>query len=138
MKQKNYKIAIHCQTQKDAEELLKFLHGLGYTWRDGNTLVSYNNWEIYEEKTYYLIDKNTVGFGNDYYDCECVIEFSNLKILKTLLGLFKPKIEWGFMAKNLNNPNEEKFFYTEKKQENGAKKKLYSPIKITHILMFAE
>ena len=60
------KTVIHCETEEEANRILKMAHELGYKWSTGCSFTDeQNNWEVHEEATcYYVIN----GFyGNIKY-----------------------------------------------------------------------
>lgn len=55
------KEAVHCETEQEAQQVLKALHEDGYRWWDGASLtISSNNWNVYTENTCY---SNRVGYA---------------------------------------------------------------------------
>lgn len=49
---RNEKIAVHCNTQKEYDELMKLLEKYDFRWRSGNIPTYFNFFEVYGNKTY--------------------------------------------------------------------------------------
>lgn len=47
------KIAIHCKTEEEANELLKVFDKLGQRWVNGQSYIGINHWEEEKENTCY-------------------------------------------------------------------------------------
>ncbi len=74
----NEKLAIHCATKKQANQLLKEFNKMGKTWVTGESYLESNRWNKFENKTVY---NNYRMFGNidDYYDDNIsVYEFEDI------------------------------------------------------------
>lgn len=49
-------IAIHVNTEKEAQDLCALLHSLGYAWCSGMSLIKKVNWDAYRNQTCYLLE----------------------------------------------------------------------------------
>lgn len=49
---RNEKIAVHCNTQKEYDELMKLLEKYDFRWRSGNIPTRFNAFEVYGNKIY--------------------------------------------------------------------------------------
>lgn len=59
------KTAIHCPTEKEANEFLALLKSAGYKWGSGNELIFDTNWDDYKDETCYT---NRVYYAEiDFY-----------------------------------------------------------------------
>lgn len=71
-------MVIHCPTQENADELLKYLDELGYKWLSGRSLLKKTYYNEWVEKTCYLLEigfRVTYGNVDEYAE---YIEFSDL------------------------------------------------------------
>lgn len=79
------RLAIHCKTKEQSEILLKAFHEMGKTWRNGDSYLKDNNWEIYSAETCY---GNTNCFGSEKCFKEHkyeIIDFKNIEFSKNKL-----------------------------------------------------
>jgi len=55
---KGQKIAIHCPTEQEADELMKILYENGYTWADGKNIYAHTNnrWRVNKQETCYSLN----------------------------------------------------------------------------------
>ena len=53
-KMKEDKLTVNCPTEELANEFLKGLHQEGVKWRNGSSLMDYNNWGNYSQETTYI------------------------------------------------------------------------------------
>ena len=97
------KYAVNCKTEKLADEFLSYCNKLGIKWCTGETLVSYNQWEIYKQETSYHCNQFGVQFSSvGLYERECeyiVIEFAGLE--DTYVHVKQPKPPLGVMPKDI-------------------------------------
>lgn len=70
------KLAIHCDTEEKANELLKAFDKLGKKWANGISYLDVNFWDKYKEKTCY---KNSGFYGSCDYCCT-VYEFDDVDL----------------------------------------------------------
>lgn len=70
------KVAVHCDTEEQANELLAFLHAEGAKWNTSSSLLSHNNYEVYRDETCYCFCE-----GNEYSDVRYVT-FATVEYLK--------------------------------------------------------
>ena len=61
---KNENIAVHCNTQKEYDELMKLLEKYDFRWRSGNIPTCFNAFEVYGNKTYI---NNGLGYADKRY-----------------------------------------------------------------------
>ena len=64
------KACIHCKTEEEAKELLRYAQEMGYKWCGGGSLDMYNNWDWYKEETCYYFEnkKMKVEYSDlDYF-----------------------------------------------------------------------
>lgn len=80
------KLAIHCDTEEKAKQLLKAFDKMGKKWASGQSYLEVNCWNGYEENTCYS-NNNGYAFINWYkennykiYDFEDVIFFEEEKL----------------------------------------------------------
>lgn len=57
-------IAIYCNTEEKANDLLGYLDSLGIKWESGSSLLNYNRWEERKEDTCYDFYNKGIGFGD--------------------------------------------------------------------------
>jgi hypothetical protein len=79
----NPKNAFNCTTEKEAKQLLRIAHDLGYTWCTGDSFLIDNNiWNFYRNETSYAIGIGEYATG-EFYSGKgyTVYEFS--KLIKT-------------------------------------------------------
>jgi len=75
---------IYCKTEREAIELLAFLHKKGYKWGSNTSLLGHTNWEKNKKNTCYTINNNQVLYGNlkwieaERYKKITVKEFMNM------------------------------------------------------------
>lgn len=72
------KLAIHCDSEWKAKQLLRAFHKMGKHWRDGKSYLDKSCWEVYYEETCY---SNNGGFSEldwltEHYDA--VYEFEEV------------------------------------------------------------
>jgi hypothetical protein len=71
---------IHCKTKKLANEFLELADSLGFTWFDGNKLTSFNEWDVYKDKTCYTIYLDEyILFDNVDNEELSVVEFKGVR-----------------------------------------------------------
>lgn len=70
------KVAVHCDTEEQAKELLEFLHAEGAKWNTFSSLLSHNNYGVYRGETCYCFCE-----GNEYSDVR-VVTFANMQYLE--------------------------------------------------------
>lgn len=74
------KLAIHCDTESKANELLKAFDKIGKKWDDNKSYLNENNWNEYEEETCYT-NYNLYGNRDFYKDIGCSIyEFEEIDL----------------------------------------------------------
>lgn len=75
------KIAINCQTEKEADLLFKILSSMGMKWINDDKLIE-TNWSRYNENTCYFYENNAynlgVVFGNIDYAKSAKYQITNL------------------------------------------------------------
>ena len=68
---KNEDIAVHCNTQKEYDELMKLLEKYDFRWRSGKKPTCFNTFEVYKSKTYINADLYSIipglGYADKYY-----------------------------------------------------------------------
>ena len=84
---KNNKVAINCETEDEAKELIRVLKEYGIKWYNGDELdVEATYWNYYEKNTYYKINTiNKLSYGYNFY------KNNNYKIIKFKYIEFKRK-----------------------------------------------
>lgn len=55
-------IAVHCKTEEEAIDFCKQMHEHGMKWRDGDSYLKENNWNMYKEETCYKNDGRFASF----------------------------------------------------------------------------
>lgn len=66
---------IHCETEEQANAICKLMHEAGFTWNNGDSYLSENNYDIYKSGTCYFPEDGE--YGNLHYSKE-----ENYKIYK--------------------------------------------------------
>lgn len=68
---KNEDIAVHCNTQKEYDELMKLLEKYDFRWRSGGKPTCFNAFEVFKSKTYINADLYNIipglGYADKYY-----------------------------------------------------------------------
>ena len=68
---KNEDIAVHCNTQKEYDELMKLLEKYDFRWRSGGKPTCFNAFEVFKSKTYINVDLYNIipglGYADKYY-----------------------------------------------------------------------
>lgn len=104
---------VHCPTEELANKVLKVAHDAGCTWISGNSLVSYNNYIEYGNKTCYNL--HYVAYSSiDYYKKERYKIISAEQFLKDNINLTKQETK--VTMKDL------KYFQTSILRVNGNKR----------------
>lgn len=52
---------VHCATLKQAKKVLKIAHELGLTWKNGDSYKENNTWGVFNQNTYFNLNKGTRG-----------------------------------------------------------------------------
>lgn len=65
---------VQCDTEEKAKEFLKLAQDVGYTWANGDDLLSDVRWSLYKDETAYFVQKN-------HYN-QPVITYADLKYFK--------------------------------------------------------
>lgn len=75
---KNGKIAVHCETEKEAKKFIKMANKNGMKWELHNKF--HTNWEICGKNTYYVYTDGALMYGSILINvCELpIIEFSDV------------------------------------------------------------
>lgn len=60
-------VAVHCQTEGLAEQVLIKAASMGYRWSDDNVFTSYTLWRVHEKQTCYLVK---IGVYGDLITCQ--------------------------------------------------------------------
>lgn len=76
-------VVVNCQTEAEAQEYLNILDSFGYKWKNGEYLISFDNWDWFADKTYYKTDKvyKTVTISNKAKENEQIITYQQFKQL---------------------------------------------------------
>ena len=53
---KTEKIAVHCKTEEEAKDFFKKMHGQGMKWKNGNSYIEEQYYDVYQEKMCYYAD----------------------------------------------------------------------------------
>lgn len=66
-------MAVHCNTQKEYDKLMKLLEKYDFRWKSGTIPTCFNAFEVYGDKTYinYNLYNNIPGLG--YADKKCYV-----------------------------------------------------------------
>lgn len=68
---KNEKIAVHCNTQEEYDELMELLEEYGFRWKSGSKPTCLNAFKVYKSKTYINIDpcsiRQALGYAREKY-----------------------------------------------------------------------
>ena len=89
-----YGEAIHCQTEKDANEICKLMYKAGLKWIDNRSYLELNNnWNRYKERTCYFPNTGTYGNLNnilsEVYSAKLFIRESKInKLLNEKTGTY--------------------------------------------------
>lgn len=70
---KNEDIAVHCNTQKEYDELMKLLEKYGFRWRSGTIPTCFNAFKVYGDKTYINYNLYNIIPGLGYADKKCYV-----------------------------------------------------------------
>ena len=54
--------AVHCNTEEKANTFLELAHSVGYKWSSGRSLLEYNYYSEYREKTCYVVSCDDITF----------------------------------------------------------------------------
>ena len=65
---KNERIAVHCNTQKEYDKLMKLLEGYGFRWKRGEKPTCFNAFEEYKSETYISDELDNILPGLGYAD----------------------------------------------------------------------
>lgn len=78
---KNNKVAINCETEDEARELLKILKEYGVKWGDDNELdINDSCWDIHENETCYEIEFGELNYSCCiYYEKESAYDYEIIK-----------------------------------------------------------
>lgn len=82
---KNYKCAVHCKTEEEADKFLSFAKRQGINWM---YYPKNSNWDIHKTNTYYVYDKHLM-YGNIYENINNlpIFDFSDIcNKLRYILG----------------------------------------------------
>ena len=71
-KNKENKIAVHCETEEQAKDFLKQMHDHGMKWNRGNSYLEYTHWEFYKTETAYG-NRRTYDSVDYYKGCNYTI-----------------------------------------------------------------
>lgn len=66
---KNENIAVHCNTQKEYDELMRLLEKYSFRWRSGDKPTCFNTFGVYKSKTYISCDNiiPSLGYADEKY-----------------------------------------------------------------------
>ena len=51
--ERNSRMCVHCQTEKEAKEFCRLMHEHGMRWRGGNSYLTDNKYDVYKDMTCY-------------------------------------------------------------------------------------
>ena len=91
--------AIHCETEEEAERILKMANELGYRWYDGDRFTYTNEWNVYGNKTCYDIKRGIHGGYRLYRANEYTI------INSTDIKGMKKSTEWSPAPEDIEEMN---------------------------------
>lgn len=127
---KNEDIAVHCNTQKEYDELMKLLEKYDFRWRSGGTPTCFNAFEVFKSKTYINVGLYNIipglGYADKYYyvikkyeliECKDFIKQVNAEertSIKAFNSIFKSLCESDTKKEQVEN----EFEQIEIKQEN--------------------
>jgi hypothetical protein len=76
---------VRCETEEQANELLRWANSKGLTWSSGKNYLSENQWEFYGKDTCYCL-KDGLFSDKDYYENEGyrVLSFKEVKYIRRL------------------------------------------------------
>ena len=58
------KVAIHCETEKQAQLLLEILRNFNIRWLTGDEICDITDWDTYREKIGYALVNGDLGLGH--------------------------------------------------------------------------
>lgn len=66
---KNENIAVHCNTQKEYDKLMRLLEKYSFRWRSGEKPTCFNTFGVYKSKTYINCDNTipSLGYADEKY-----------------------------------------------------------------------
>lgn len=70
---KNEDIAVHCNTQKKYDELMKLLEKYDFRWKSGTIPTCFNAFKVYGDKTYINYNLYNIIPGLGYADKKCYV-----------------------------------------------------------------
>ena len=70
---KNEDIAVHCNTQKEYDELMKLLEKYDFRWKSGTIPTCFNAFKVYGDKTYINYNLYNIIPGLGYADKKCYV-----------------------------------------------------------------
>ena len=59
---------VHCETEEQANELLRWADSKGLEWFSGISYMEYNNWKEYQQETCYCLHRGEYGYKELYED----------------------------------------------------------------------
>jgi hypothetical protein len=89
------KTVVHCITEAQANELLKWADSKGLKWCDGSSYMEYNNWREYNQETCYYLYKGEFC-DKKYYKAKgyTVLSFEEAKDLKPTVETVTTKFNY--------------------------------------------